>query len=198
MSKYIADFFKQELWFVAVLQGLTDALISIVEPRFLHQLSEKSPGHDQGDLFKLWTDLKFQQPYTGDQLPKRIHSLAQLKRLHDDVSIKYRALNEADISKMRFPDPPYRGNLEIMPIGTSGELLSEGEMMSHCVASYARSICTGSYFVYRICASIRATMAIRRVGGTWELAEIKGYDNAPVSNEIALALFARLVSGTAE
>jgi hypothetical protein len=161
--------------------------------RFLQQLNDKDlAAKDSAEYFKLWTDLKFQAQMLRDGLPAAIHSLEQLRRAHDLASIKFRLKNASFIAEARYGEPPFPGITEITPIVSGIELLKEGEEMKHCVASRSYLMNGGSYFVYRVTAPIRATMAITRKGSAWEMAEIKGVGNEPISEAIANECFRRL------
>ena len=160
---------------------------------FLHQLNDESlPLSEAASIFKLWLDLKFQLKMLGDCLPDTLHSLKQLRRLHNLISIKYLQANIGSIRYAIFGMPPYRGTNEIVPITTGNDLVAEGKAMSHCVASRASLIRQDSYYVYRVTSPVRATMAITQVCQSWKIAELKGADNLCFSDELAMDLLHRL------
>ena len=81
-----------------------------------------------------------------------------------------------------FPPPPIPGNEYIQPITNEAMLLEEGQMMRHCVASYARSVRENKCYIYRILKPTRATMEMAPIDicGGWGVTQMKGYRNAKV------------------
>jgi len=63
--------------------------------------------------------------------------------------------------------------------------VEEGREMQHCVATYASHVARlgGSYYIYKLLPPLdRATVAIRLTPRGWEIEQIHGVKNAPVSH----------------
>ena len=73
-------------------------------------------------------------------------------------------------------------------------LLSEGQTMKNCVASYIHSVAAGKVFVYRVVAPGRATLAVvpGRRSGRWRISELKGHCNTEVSSATVRAVLSWL------
>ena len=121
-----------------------------------------------------------------------LHSLADVKKLHDEL---VKELNAAYFEKEcanPFPPPPFPGNNHIVPITSAQELAEEGREMEHCVYSYIDSVREGQHFIYRVLTPERATVSVRRTlpkfdGDTrtkeWVIDQLKGKRNDSVSAE---------------
>lgn len=59
-----------------------------------------------------------------------------------------------------FPPPPIPGTDHIRPITSPVDLLHEGNEMQHCVASLAKVVVWGRYYVYQVHAPERATLGL--------------------------------------
>jgi hypothetical protein len=64
-----------------------------------------------------------------------------------------------------FPPPPLPGNEVIQPLRSEEELVEEGRLMGHCVASYAAEVRSGRSYIYRVVSPERATLEIQWRGG---------------------------------
>lgn len=161
-------------------------------PRVYHQLAEQP---SSGDLHTLWRHAKWAAWQLGQPLPSQLRSVQQLQRWHDSVTHTYQALHANDIAALSCPPPPYPGQDAIQPLRTGAELLAEGQAMRHCVASLFPAIASGQLAIYRVLSPVRATLAIARQGGQWQLAEVKGACNAPIAPEVQQQLLGQLIAG---
>jgi len=117
-------------------------------------------------------------------LPAR--TIEELEECHDEAVGRLNRLNEvagcADAPV--FPPPPLPGDNDILPITSARELRAEGREMQHCVRIHESDIAViKNYYVYRIDAPERATLAIRRTHRGWAIAELSGRHNSAVSSE---------------
>ena len=85
-----------------------------------------------------------------------------------------------------FPPPPLPGTTSIQPINSLLDLQIEGEEQNNCVASYAWKVLRGGFYIYRVTAPERATLAIFRcTDGCWRRSELKGTGNRKVKRSTA-------------
>lgn len=83
------------------------------------------------------------------------------------------------------------GEISIVPLTTTAELIEEGVAMAHCVASYADDALRGFcclYSVRRDGVRIATLELTRRHRGSLEVAQLKGLANAPVSKDVTRAV----------
>jgi hypothetical protein len=114
-----------------------------------------------------------------------IHSHAHLQRRHDRLVERMGRMDLKLLDPEPFPEPPFPGiitsdlNLELLK--TPAELIIEGRAQLNCVGAYAKRICRGGLYIYRVLAPERATLAIARNSkGTWRISELKAPANAEV------------------
>lgn len=97
------------------------------------------------------------------------------RRTECDPTAQWSALVPADI----LPD----GVEEII---TAMRLYQEGQDMSHCVASYQPWCESGSYAVFALrVADERASLGLMKQQGHWQMEQVRGPDNAPVTPVMA-------------
>jgi hypothetical protein len=112
----------------------------------------------------------------------RLHSSADIRVLHDNLSRDYQRVHNQAILKLKFPAPPLVGNDSIMPLDHPELLLEEGTHQHNCIASYAHQVAEGACYLYRLLLPERATFMLTRKGSAgWELAQIAGWGNQKVS-----------------
>jgi hypothetical protein len=82
-----------------------------------------------------------------------------------------------------WPSPPFPGSRDgtIVPISSLYALEREGKSMHHCAAAYAPLIELGSSYLYRVLEPERATAELRMDGREWQLWQLRGRGNRPVS-----------------
>lgn len=120
-------------------------------------------------------------------LPAR--TLQELQRYHDEAVEVLNEFNQrAGCRTARpFPPPPLSGNENVVPITSARELRAEGVEMRHCVAIHESDVAMAkNYYVYRVVAPERATLAIRRTYRGWKIAELSGPRNKAVASETRL------------
>ena len=117
-------------------------------------------------------------------LPAR--TLRDLEAIHDEAVDALNGINERAGCRnaLPFPEPPLPGDDQVVPITSARELRAEGMAMRHCVAIHESDVSfIKNYYVYRVVAPERATLAIRRTRGGWKIAELSGRRNRAVSSE---------------
>ncbi|NLN92287.1 MAG: hypothetical protein GX130_03125 [Candidatus Hydrogenedens sp.] len=88
-----------------------------------------------------------------------------------------------------FPPPPLPGTDTIVPVCSAEELAEEGRIQNHCVATYLpRIVAQKNFYVYKVLAPERATLAIEKRRGLWKLKEVKLANNRSVSLETQRAV----------
>ncbi len=120
----------------------------------------------------------------------QLRTARELRQLHDRwaADLNRRGMVTELVISLRlrphdpFPEPLVPGSIDIEPIRTLAELFAEGEVMHHCVASYARFCASGTRTVYRVLRPQRATLCIeqRASGDLAFIQELKGVANAYV------------------
>lgn len=123
----------------------------------------------------------------------RIESPERLLEMHDQLIDEFTELRaiprNSDESRQLTSDvpPPLPPAPWMRPITNLAELRCEGAQMRHCVASFERRIAAGDYYVYAVHhAQGRATLALFRLDlGAWNIAELRGRQNAAVPLVVA-------------
>lgn len=170
-----------------------------VTASFLHELSSEAERRrldplippfriDEPERFHLYLDARRMALEMGREIPAQLRSTKHLERWHDEMAEVLNRANDAGAEQMRsvirklnFGPPPLPGTSDIQALETGDELIAEGQVMGHCVASYYSDILSGRYFVYRVTSPIRATLGLRFESGTWQVDQIKGEGNRQIS-----------------
>lgn len=142
----------------------------------------------------------------GAALPQRpLTTIQQIARLQEQTDIDYRAFQHQQLATQDaeqhrrhqaaprrrrahtrkkvppYPAPPIPGTPDIVPITSQAELVQEGQVQDHCVASYLPSVRDGLCYIYRVTAPERATLSIvPSSDGGWRRSELKGLRNSNV------------------
>lgn len=87
----------------------------------------------------------------------------------------------------QFPPPPMEGTPAIEPIASFPDLLDELQRMDNFALPYVWHVPHGRHYFYRILEPERATIMISRCDETWQLRQISGRSNSPVSRKTWLA-----------
>lgn len=112
----------------------------------------------------------------------RIQSLARLRAMHAEVSMKFLRLGPGRSIGTRLPCPPLRGTRDITPILTEKALVEEGRDQDNCVAAYAERVRRRTTFIYRVLRPERATLSIvKGEDGDWRIDELECRGNTKVS-----------------
>lgn len=110
-------------------------------------------------------------PPRGARFPI-IRNTGALQGIHETL-VNELANAEIDTTAS-FPLPPISGTDTIVPITTAQELLEEGRIQHHCVASYINHVAYAEkIYVYRVLKPERATLALGRKGDAWRIYELK-------------------------
>ena len=119
---------------------------------------------------------------------KKCKCLQDLKKLHNEYMSQDRNYLKSDYLNELLPYPPISDTENIKCIRLKSELVLEGGLMNHCVASYHSEIVKGHYFVYRILNPERGTVGLRFKNGKWVIDQIKLLNNRAASEETVKAV----------
>lgn len=111
----------------------------------------------------------------------RFTSVQQLIQHHDALAARLNREGVSGWGNVQFPPPPLPGTEEIVPLLSPDALLAEGREQANCVASYARRVARGGQFIYRVLAPERATLLVVRGRDGWEMGQLAGPRNKPVT-----------------
>lgn len=119
---------------------------------------------------------------------ERCRTLTDIQQVHQQVinanSARWVELLPVNLKKKAWPAPPLQGNDHIEPVNSIDGLYWEGQMMRHCIATYAERVLTGLGFVYRVTHPERATLYVERdSSGSWFVKELRLSCNRAVSGE---------------
>ncbi len=125
-----------------------------------------------------------------------IDTFGALQTLHDRLierrNLLYRAnggerrrllLEQYALDYGEYPPPPLPGNEVVVPLQSWEELVKEGEDMRHCVSGYGREVGLQQQFIYQVLSPQRLTMALQRVGNSWQVAQVRGVCNCRATDE---------------
>lgn len=115
-------------------------------------------------------------------------SLAQLARLHDLLAAELNLKVPSAQEPVEFPKPPIPGSETIVPLTVPAMLAEEGREQQNCVVTYAKCVARGNDFIYRVLAPERATLQITRTQQGWQIGELSGPRNRPVSRATRIAV----------
>ena len=91
---------------------------------------------------------------------KSCSSHIEIEAFHDDLIEKLNKKLDYGVLISSFGLPPLKGSADIQPIRDTADLIHEGRIMRHCVASYEDPILNGEYYVYRVLKPQRATLGL--------------------------------------
>ena len=158
-------------------------LLEASTPALLAEVAESATDKYQARASEMLSDtlemLAAIDPAAGK--PK-IQSIARLRAMHTEVSMKFLALRPGGTVGTRLPSPPLRGTRDITPILSAAALVEEGRDQNNCVAAYAERVRRRTTFIYRVLRPERATLSIvRGEDGDWRIDELECRGNTKVS-----------------
>jgi hypothetical protein len=111
-----------------------------------------------------------------------------LKETHDHLLALHRTLTEQISAEdaAKFPlTAPYPGKAGITPLTGLDDVIAESVRMNHCLDTFLAPMAVGSYFAYAIrLDGESATLGLRKEGASWNLDQLKGQKNSPVSDKL--------------
>ncbi len=171
-----------------VLQLINDRrAMAVLTPRVLEEVAVRDEDRILVTTYNTLTDLFYMnRQLGGDQMPSRFTSHARLMEVHQDLAERTnRAYTRGAIAlPEHLPDPPLGGTTDIVPLRTPEEVVEEGRIMRHCVASYLHRVAAGNYFIYRVTHPVRATLGIERDQDQWVVDQIQGEKNSHVPQAV--------------
>ena len=159
------------------------ALLEASTPALLAEVAESATEKYQARASEMLSDtlqmLAAIDPTAGK--PK-IQSLARLRAMHTEVSMKFLTLRPGGGVGTRLRSPPLNGTRDITPILTAAALVEEGNSQNNCVATYAERVRRRTSFIYRVLRPERATLSIvKGEEGDWRIDELECRGNTRVS-----------------
>jgi hypothetical protein len=132
------------------------------------------------DCIRMWRLLE--RPWPPG---KKICGVNAFEDLHDELWRSCERRVSAAGLKVRFAEPPLPEWPDIELLGTTKEIIAEGEEMDHCIASYIPEMTTGEKptLLYRVLWPERATLRLTKTGERWRLAELRCRRNQEPSPE---------------
>jgi len=132
------------------------------------------------DIVRMWRLLERPWPPA-----KKICGINAMEELHYDLwrNCERRARNSGlEIRLLEKPLPEWP---DIELLGTTREIVAEGEEMNHCVASYICEMTSGAkpILLYRVRWPERATLRLSKAGEMWRIAELRCHRNQEPSPE---------------
>jgi hypothetical protein len=161
-----------------------------LSPALLRDIAQNSSGMDF-DLITTLRDTFGMWEAAGAQYnpPRRLTSLQQLRRIHDELS----QLDWTSDLPEDFPAPPLAGAEGIEPVRTRTRLKAEGREQKNCANSYAGRIHDGTYYVYSVQTPERITVGIKKIGRKrWVIDQVYQSCNRPVSDAVRLEIETKL------
>lgn len=158
-------------------------LFRSIAPALLGELAADGEGVDAAGFATLLRETLRMQAALQPGSEVRMESVAQLRRLHDDLLHDYARWVEARLQRGKFPPPPLPGVPDwIVPLDCTEELFQEGRQQSNCVASHAARVREGREFIYRVLRPERATLSVAmNPEGRWEIDQLLASCNRSVS-----------------
>lgn len=132
------------------------------------------------DTIRMWRLLERPWPPA-----KKICGINAFEDLHDELWRSCeRRVSAAGLS-VRFAEPPLSEWPDIELLGTTKEIIAEGEQMDHCVASYIPEMTSGekAILLYRVLWPERATLRLAKTGEKWRIVELRCQRNQAPSPE---------------
>jgi len=161
-----------------------------LSPALLRDIARNSSGMDFDlivtlrDTFGMW-----QAAGANYAPPRRLTSIQQLRRIHDELS----QLDWAGDLPEEFPAPPLTGGEGIEPLRTRTQLRTEGREQKNCVHSYTTQIHAGTYYVYSAHTPERITIGIKKTGKKrWILDQVYQSCNRPVPDAVRMDIETKL------
>jgi len=108
-----------------------------------------------------------------------------LRRIHDQLATETNQAIIDDGERKPLPRPPIpdlvNKNFEIRHIADTIELAEWAQRQRNCLASYQQEALSGHFRFYRITKPEEASLSLVRRDGQWQINELAGKDNCPVS-----------------
>ncbi len=165
-------------------------LLEATTPSLLEEVAESGTEKYQARASEMLRDTLEMLAATDRAAGKpKIQSLARLRSMHTEVSMKFLTLHPGGRGDSRLPTAPLRGTRDIVPLLTTEALVEEGEAQDNCVATYAERVRRRTTFIYRVLRPERATLSIvKGEDGDWRIDQLECSGNREVSAITRLAV----------
>ena len=131
------------------------------DARFLVHYSHQWDWREVRMLLKDTTSMALRLDLEIDHDINLCNDTRTLRLLHDRLVRRLNQISIDDLPLITFPEPPLKGNDDIIPLTNNKQLRHEGVSQCHCVATYEVGVLRGDYYVYRVMAPERATLGVR-------------------------------------
>lgn len=149
-----------------------------LKPETIIELTE-SEGFEEN--IKILENIRLRSKKVNIKFPN-IDTIENLKELDKTNQLDYKKKKEA---MSRFPEPPFEGSDQIVPLRTVKEQISWSKIQNNCIRDYTHSVKIGRAYFYKIAYENElATMEVRLVNNVFVLKELKGHGNKPVSRKL--------------
>lgn len=159
-------------------------ILNDIDDNFLIQLIRMENAYEFVMIVNVISDVKRMSVELNQDM-RRITSKKMLDRQHHALT---RRINEAKSPKRKILlNPPFEGDESIVPIKSNIELFEESVNFKNCSFSYLKDIRSRDSFIYLVKYNNEAgMMEIRKEkkGGAWMLKQLRGKNNAQVSDKI--------------
>ena len=133
------------------------------------------------DVLRMLEDISALRLCTTTTALQRLHD-----RLVEDLNERRgtKLIRDKDGQPKPIPEPPLQSGYSIEPITRQIDLIKEGRLMKHCIASHLFSVVSGDYAVYRMADPERLTIEILVTQwGQCFIKEVRGKGNKLPSAE---------------
>ena len=132
------------------------------------------------DIVRMWRLLERPWPPV-----KTICGVNALEDLHNELWRNCERRARSSGLEVRLLEKPLVEWPDIELLGTTKEIIAEGEEMDHCVASYICEMTSGAMpiLLYRVLWPERATLRLSKAGERWRIAELRCHRNQEPSPE---------------
>jgi len=132
------------------------------------------------DIVRMWRLLERPWPPAN-----KICGVNALEDLHYELWRNCERRARSSGLEVRLLEKPLPEWPDIELLGTTREIIAEGEEMDHCVASYIPEMTSGEkpILLYRVMWPERATLRLTKAGARWRIAELRCHRNQEPSPE---------------
>ena len=172
------------------LQEITGCIIDLVSnrdffpyltQRLIYEISNLSLESDRYSVYFLLSDtIEMLESIKNNPNGIKFFSIKAIQTVHDELMYSLNIAEHDELMKLKFPEPPLKGNLKIIPLVTPKQVIEEAIAQHNCVVSYIRNIAAGKSYLYKVIEPERATLSIHKQSTTWTIGQLLvGYNQEP-------------------